>query len=230
MPRTSRTIKAVALGVSGLVAGGVLYSALAPGSSAKISLSSDSMMHHGSGGVSARHWSFARWTIKGPHVQSAAGINNRGEIAGYLGSGAQGAPQQGLPAGSLGQRLAYVNENIPGAGQTQVTGLNDLGVTVGFFSTQNKASMMNNNFGFYAVHGRFHRVDFPTNVPASRRSTSCSGSMTATSPSGSTPTTRATTAATCTTSGPGSSAGCWRPASPAPEGPEPDRRGDQQQR
>ncbi|HBW19104.1 MAG TPA: hypothetical protein DEH11_08850, partial [Actinobacteria bacterium] len=167
MPRTSRTIKAVALGVSGLVAGGVLYSALAPGSSAKISLSSDSMMHHGSGWRSARHWSFSTLDNQNdPTFNQLLGINNRGEIAGYLGSGAKGHPNKGYLLVLSGRGSAYVNENVPGARQTQVTGLNDLGVTVGFFSTQNKASMMNNNFGFYAVHGRFHRVDFPTNVPA----------------------------------------------------------------
>ncbi len=47
--------------------------------------------------------------------------------------------------------------------QTQVTGLNDLGVTVGFFSTQNAATpAADNNFGFWSSHGRFHKVDFPT--------------------------------------------------------------------
>jgi hypothetical protein len=45
--------------------------------------------------------------------------------------------------------------------QTQVTGLNDAGVQVGFYSTQNTASLANNNFGFY-FNGSFHKVVFPT--------------------------------------------------------------------
>jgi hypothetical protein len=92
------------------------------------------------------------------------GVNNRGVIAGYFGSGAQGHPNKGyqlLPNGH------YVNENVPGSVQTQVTGLNDEGVTVGFWSTMNTANMANNNFGFYAAGGRFHTVNFPTGNNAS---------------------------------------------------------------
>ncbi len=50
--------------------------------------------------------------------------------------------------------------------QTQVTGLNDRGVTVGFWSGQNTASESDNNFGFYASGGRFHQVNFPASAPA----------------------------------------------------------------
>jgi hypothetical protein len=95
------------------------------------------------------------------------GINNSGVIAGYFGSGAKGHPNQGyqlFPAYGHGN---YANENFPGSRQTQVTGLNDLGVTVGFWSTQNKASMVNDNFGFYSVDGQYHNVNFPTGDNAS---------------------------------------------------------------
>ena len=95
------------------------------------------------------------------------GINNSGVIAGYFGSGAQGHPNKGyqlfLPYGQGN----YANENFPGSRQTQVTGLNDNGVTVGFWSTQNTAKMVNNNFGFYATGGQFHTVNFPTGDNAS---------------------------------------------------------------
>jgi hypothetical protein len=88
-------------------------------------------------------------------------------IAGYFGSGAKGHPNQGyqlfLPYGQGN----YLNENFPGSRQTQVTGLNDRGVTVGFWSTQNTASMVNNNFGFYEAGGRFRTVTFPTGNNAS---------------------------------------------------------------
>src|SRR5271165_5147289 len=87
------------------------------------------------------------------------GINNDGVIAGYFGSGAQGHPNMGYlltPGG-------YRSENFPGSVQTQVTGLNDNGVTVGFASGMNIANMANNNFGFYATGGQgFHSVNFPT--------------------------------------------------------------------
>ena len=51
--------------------------------------------------------------------------------------------------------------------QTQVTGLNDRGVTVGFWSTMNNANMVNDNFGFFSVGGRFYSVNFPTGDNAS---------------------------------------------------------------
>jgi hypothetical protein len=95
------------------------------------------------------------------------GINNYGEIAGYFGSGAAGHPNKGYRLyPPYGQRN-YVNENFPHSVQTQVTGLNDNGVTVGFWSSMNTASMVNNNFGFWAQNGHYHTADFPTGDPAS---------------------------------------------------------------
>ena len=95
------------------------------------------------------------------------GINDEGVIAGYFGSGAQGHPNKGyllLPPHGQG---SYVNENFPGSVQTQVTGLNNRGVTVGFWSSMNTASMTNNNFGFVESDGHFRNADFPTGSPAS---------------------------------------------------------------
>ena len=87
------------------------------------------------------------------------GINNHGLIAGYFGSGAQGHPNKGY---QLWAPASYRGENFPRSVQTQVTGLNDDGVTVGFWSTMNNANNSNDNFGFYASHGHFHSVNFPT--------------------------------------------------------------------
>ena len=90
------------------------------------------------------------------------GINDFGVIAGYFGSGAQDHPNKGyelLPG-------RYVNENFPGSVQTQVTGLNNRGVTVGFWSSMNNANMVNDNFGFVDVGGHFRNADFPTGSPA----------------------------------------------------------------
>jgi hypothetical protein len=89
-------------------------------------------------------------------------VNNEGVIAGYFGSGAQGHPNKGYLLGH-----AYQNENFPGSVQTQVTGLNDDGVTVGFWSKMNTASMVNDNFGFFSVGGKFYSVNFPTGNNAS---------------------------------------------------------------
>ena len=94
------------------------------------------------------------------------GINDSGVIAGYFGSGAQGHPNKGyllLPPYGHGN---YINENFPGSVQTQVTGLNNRGVTVGFWSTMNNANMVNDNFGFVDVGGHFRTADFPTKSPA----------------------------------------------------------------
>ena len=92
------------------------------------------------------------------------GINDEGLIAGYFGSGAQGHPNKGY---LLTPPASYVNENFPGSVQTQVTGLNNRGVTVGFWSSMNNANMTNNNFGWVNVDGHFRSVNFPTEGPAS---------------------------------------------------------------
>jgi hypothetical protein len=86
------------------------------------------------------------------------GINNGGVIAGYFGSGAAGHPNKGyLVINTLKpiNQGDFINENFPLSVQTQVTGLNNRGGTVGFWSNQNKKSMANNNFGFINFGGQF---------------------------------------------------------------------------
>jgi hypothetical protein len=93
------------------------------------------------------------------------GINDSGVIAGYFGSGAAGHPNKGyllLPP----YQGNYVNENFPGSVQTQVTGLNNRGVTVGFWSSMNNANQVNDNHGFVDAGGHFRTADFPTGSPA----------------------------------------------------------------
>jgi hypothetical protein len=95
------------------------------------------------------------------------GINNEGVIAGYFGSGAAGHPNKGyvlLPPYGQGN---YVNENFTHSVQTQVTGLNNRGVTVGFWSNTNMGVGMDANFGWVNVNGHFRQADFPTGDPAS---------------------------------------------------------------
>jgi hypothetical protein len=91
------------------------------------------------------------------------GINQHGLIAGYFGSGMAGHPNKGYLLPNDGMGANYINENFPGSAQTQVTGLNDNGDTVGFWANQAGA-----NFGFYRTpNGRFHTADYPTQNPAS---------------------------------------------------------------
>ncbi len=90
------------------------------------------------------------------------GINNEGVIAGYFGSGAAGHPNQGYLLSPRYGHPHYRGENFPGSVQTQVTGLNDQGVTVGFWSSMNNVNQVNDNFGFWERNGKFHVADFPT--------------------------------------------------------------------
>jgi hypothetical protein len=91
------------------------------------------------------------------------GINNQGLIAGYYGSGAAGHPNKGFVLRSPFAQGDFGSENFPGAAQTQVTGLNDTGTSVGFYSTMNSMNTANdNNIGFWRADGRYHSVSFPT--------------------------------------------------------------------
>jgi hypothetical protein len=94
------------------------------------------------------------------------GINNEGVIAGYFGSGVKGHPNKGYEIVPPYAQGDIRGENFPHSVQTQVTGLNDKGVTVGFFSGENNKNNVNNNFGWYAAGGHFHEVNFPTGTPA----------------------------------------------------------------
>ncbi len=109
----------------------------------------------------AARYQFSRQDNPGdPTFNQLLGINNRGLIAGYFGSGAVGHPNQGYLL-TLNSGPNYTSENFPGSTQTQVTGLNDRGISVGFWSDTNAASN-NANFGFYERNGIYYSVDFPT--------------------------------------------------------------------
>ena len=95
-----------------------------------------------------------------PTFNQLLGINDFGVIAGYFGSGAAGHPNKGYLLTPSHTR--YINENFPGSVQTQVTGLNNRGITVGFWSSMNNANMVNDNHGFVDVNGHFRNADFPT--------------------------------------------------------------------
>jgi len=152
-----------AFGIAAVATGGVLGGVAAAGGASPISLSASAhRAPHMPGSHLAAGWSFSRLNNSNdPTFNQLLGINNRGQIAGYFGSGAKGHPNKGYVL-NLNAPASYLNENFPGAKQTQVIGINDEGVTVGFWSAQNKKSQANNNFGFYSMNGQFHSVNFPT--------------------------------------------------------------------
>jgi hypothetical protein len=90
------------------------------------------------------------------------GINNLGHITGYFGSGAAGQPNRAYVVRRPYSQAKYQSLSFPGSVQTELTGLNDRGVQVGFWSTQNKASGVDNRFGCYLEDGHFRSVNFPT--------------------------------------------------------------------
>src|SRR5271155_3606157 len=104
--------------------------------------------------------SYSFQTIDNPRdltFNQLLGINDEGQIVGYFGSGAAGHPNKGyvIPAGSR----YFVNENFPGSVQTQVTGENNRGITVGFWSNTNMGVGMDANFGWVNVNGHFRQAD-----------------------------------------------------------------------
>jgi len=150
--RNARRVAAVTV-ASGLLAAGA--AALAGTASAS------TLQTSGSG------TSYSFQTIDNPRdltFNQLLGINDEGQIVGYFGSGAAGHPNKGYLIPPF-TRL-FLNENFPGSVQTQVTGENNHGVTVGFWSSMNNANMMNDNHGFVNVNGKFRTADFPTSSPA----------------------------------------------------------------
>ncbi len=110
---------------------------------------------------------FAFSTIDNGHdltFNQLLGINNEGLISGYFGSGMPMHPNKGYLLSPPYHPGSYTDENYPHSAQTQVTGLNNKGMTVGFW-----ADKKGDNFGFYHIIGsrRYHTVDFPTTDNAS---------------------------------------------------------------
>ena len=95
------------------------------------------------------------------------GINMQGKIAGYFGSGLQGHPNKGYMLSPPYSQNKFRDLNFPNSTQTQVTGTNDNGVRVGFWSAMNNAGTnpVNDQHGWYVLNGKFVQADFPTQNP-----------------------------------------------------------------
>lgn len=85
-----------------------------------------------------------------PTFNQLLGINNHGKIAGYFGSGAAGHPNKGYTLTPPYGQGNYHNENFPGSVQTQVTAIDNIGNTAGFW-----VDGAGNNFGFVSWNGVF---------------------------------------------------------------------------
>ncbi len=152
------------LAISGVHRGltGILATALV-GSAAAFTLAAPAQAS------TAAHYTFK--TINNaddPTFNQLLGINDGGKIAGYFGSGAKNHPNKGYTLGKPYRQTDYRNQNFPRSRQTQVTGLNNGDIQVGFYSTMNNANLSDNNFGYYSVNGKhFRKVNFPAAHPAS---------------------------------------------------------------
>jgi hypothetical protein len=101
-----------------------------------------------------------------PTFNNLLGINNEGLIAGFYGSGNAGDPNQGFlltPPGTFTAVDFPPTAQNP-ALQTQLTGLNDIGIVVGYFYNTNNGIPVDNQFGFYEKDGVFTEVNNP-NTP-----------------------------------------------------------------
>ena len=85
-----------------------------------------------------------------PTFNQLLGINNNDVISGYFGSGNPGHPNQGYLLNPPYGQPNYTSENFPGSVQTQVTALNNLGDTAGFW-----VNGKNTNRGFVEWNGAF---------------------------------------------------------------------------
>jgi hypothetical protein len=97
-----------------------------------------------------------------PTFNNLQGINNRGVIDGFYGSGDPGHPNEGYLTTTHGR--VFTPMEFPNAGQTQANGLNDYGVVVGYFYPTNNGVPFDNQYGFYEMNGQFKAVNDP-NTP-----------------------------------------------------------------
>jgi hypothetical protein len=98
---------------------------------------------------------------KDPTFNQLLGINDRGRIVGYFGSGADAAhPNKGFRVLPPYRQRDFLDKNAPGSAQTQVVGVNNAGVAVGFFVDANGA-----NIGFVAHGQHYTPVANPATSP-----------------------------------------------------------------
>jgi hypothetical protein len=94
--------------------------------------------------------------MKDPTFNQLLGINTKGVISGYFGSGAKGHPNKGYIVVSPYKQTNFRNENYPGSVQTQVTAINNADDTAGFWVDAKQV-----NRGFIRWHNVFTTYTAP---------------------------------------------------------------------
>lgn len=105
-----------------------------------------------------------------PTYNELFAINDHGKIAGTYGAATPGHPARGYVVRPPYHHAEFRSQNFPHSKQSLVFGLNNNGVTVGAYSSQNPpASPVTpvSQFGYYAANGHFHKVNYPTKHPFS---------------------------------------------------------------
>ena len=121
-PRLSRRA-VLSIGIAAVALSGALVSAFIVSGSGGISLTANSSRsHHGHDPHGWNGWTGSRSTRmmfstldnRNDHTfNQLLGINNRGVIAGYFGSGPQNHPEQGLPAADLASLVELLEPELP---------------------------------------------------------------------------------------------------------------------
>jgi hypothetical protein len=155
-----RVLGVAAVITAGILAWTVLLAAEPPQATVRHPAAS-SLARHARASPAAAVYSFRTLDdAADPTFNRLLGINNNGHIVGYLGSGTAGHPYRGYIIRPPYGQARYQAIDVPGSVQTQVAGLNDAGVQVGFWSAQSKAGRT--DIGFFLMGGRFSPVSFPT--------------------------------------------------------------------
>jgi hypothetical protein len=180
MTRAIRTWIAVAVLVAVVVLGGALALALRPRASGPGPAAGPSAPAAASGPASSSRaaavtaspvtgragYSFG--TLDDPKdgtFSRVTGINNRGHISGYFGSGAAGHPNQGFILRPPYAAPKYQDIDFPHSAQTQLNGLNEQGIQVGSYAAG--GSPAGSDVGFYLMNAHYSAVSFPTSDNAS---------------------------------------------------------------
>ena len=112
--RASRLVALLALSAAGTA--GLIAAAASP------ALASTQTVHTASSTSTARVYRFTTLDDQAdPTFNQLLGINGKGLVVGYFGSGEDGHPNQGYQLTSPYSQANYHSENFPGAVQTQVT-------------------------------------------------------------------------------------------------------------
>ena len=145
-------------GLHRILGGRRLVGAVLAASIAALGISAVSAAAANPAGATATYTFTTHDSNSDPTFNQLLGINDQQVIAGYFGSGTPPTthPNKGYVIDPPYGQGNYTPENFPGSQQTQVTAINDLGNTAGFWVNAKGA-----NFGFVEQDGTFTSVTDP---------------------------------------------------------------------